>query len=721
MILLKLKSEIEKSNFRYNILTTTVYVIGIIILIQLFNLQIVNGSEYRENSNTKLTREASIEAARGSITDRSGNVLISTEMEFYLEMYKSKTDDNQLNDSILLMTTILEQNGDSYIDNFPISINPFEFHFGSEEELTNWKKEYKIPETASAEEAFYLFRDKYNINSDDVKEIRQILAIRYAISTVGYSTTRSIEISKRISRNSAIQLQENSQNLTGVNIIVEPTRVYHAGKLASHILGYMGRISEKNQKEFESRGDTHEYKVDDKVGQTGIEKTFEEYLRGEDGKKQIDMSVDGTVTGEYTSQEAIGGADIALTIDANLQKITEDALEVNIGQIRAGELGDPSSAEGGAAVVINVKTGEILAMASYPDYEPGLFYNGISNAKYQEYIQNPYNPLYSKAFQSSYEPGSTFKMVTAVAALETGTTDTKRKINDNGPFYGITDDTAHPPACWYYNDYGHGHGYLNVSQAIQKSCNYYFFQVSTEMGIDNLVRYAKFFGLGDKTGIEIAGENSGNLASRETAEQKKVVWSAAQTAYAAIGQGLNSFSPLQMAKYIAMVANGGHKLDVTIIKSITNSDGTLVSRDEIDEFINKKLGLNPDDSENFELKEETVRAVLEGMRSVTEGEGGTAYNTFKDFPISVGGKTGSAETSDKNKTNAWFAGFAPYNDPEIAVVVMVENGKHGFYTAEVVKQVIYEYFGMNMEQIREDQDLNKKYEKIKGLLASSSN
>ena len=216
VILLKHKSEIEKSNFRYNIMTTIVYVIGIIILIQLFNLQIVNGAEYRENSNTKLTREASIEASRGSITDRSGNILISTEMEFSLEMYKSKTDDKQLNSSISLMTTILEQNGDNYIDNFPISINPFEFHFGSEEELSNWKKEYKIPDAASAEEAFYLFRDKYNIESEDVKEIRQILAIRYAITTIGYSTTRSMEISKRISRNSAIQLQENSQKALSI-------------------------------------------------------------------------------------------------------------------------------------------------------------------------------------------------------------------------------------------------------------------------------------------------------------------------------------------------------------------------------------------------------------------------------------------------------------------------------------------------------------------------
>ncbi len=233
---------------------------------QLFNLQIVNGADYRSDSNGKLTREAKIEAARGSILDRSGNVLVSTEMKFSLEMYKSKTDDAQLNDSILLMTNILVQNGNEYVDNFPISIDPFEFHFETEDELIDWKKKYKIPEAASAEEAFYLFRDKYNINNENVKEIRQILAIRYAITTIGYSTTRSIEISKEISRESAVQLQENSQSLTGVNIVVEPTRVYHTGSLASHIIGYMGRYATADQEAFEKEGDTYKYDVDDKVG-----------------------------------------------------------------------------------------------------------------------------------------------------------------------------------------------------------------------------------------------------------------------------------------------------------------------------------------------------------------------------------------------------------------------------------------------------------------------
>ena len=709
---LKQKSEIEKSNFRYNMISTIVYLIGIIIFIQLFNLQIVNGSEYRETSNTKLTREAKIEAARGSILDRTGNVLVSTEMDFSLEMYKTKVSDEALNHSILTMTNILENNNDVYIDTFPISINPFEFQFSSEEEIINWKLKYKIPETASAEESFYLFRDKYNINSEDIKEIRQILTIRYAISTIGYSTTKSIKISDKITRESAVQLQENSQDLTGVNIVVEPIRVYHTGNLASHIIGYMGRISENNKKEFEEKGDNYEYSSNDKIGQTGIEKVFEEYLRGEDGIKQIDMSVDGTVTGEYTSKEAIGGASIVLTIDANLQKIAEDALEQNILKIRGGGFGKVYDAEGGAVVVVNVNSGEVLAMASYPDYEPGLFYNGISQEKYSEYLNNPYKPLYSKASQSTYAPGSVYKMVTAIASLETNVTTPTEKINDNGPFYGITDDNVKPPACWYYNDYGVGHGRLNVSEAIQKSCNYFFFEVSTRMGIDNLNKYAKYYGLGNKTGIELDGEKKGTLADRDVAQNQRQVWSAAQTAYAAIGQGFNSFTPLQIAKYIAMVANGGRKLDITIIKSIISSSGTQISRSEINEFVNKKLGLEENDAMDLQIREETTKAVLEGMRSVTEDVGGTAYTIFKDFAIPVGGKTGSAESAN-NKVNAWFAGFAPFNNPEIAVVVMVENGGHGFYTAEVVRDIIEEYFGMNVQNITENMEASIEVESFR--------
>lgn len=683
------------------------YIVGVIILISLFNLQIINGQEYRENSNTRLSRESTIEAARGSILDRSGNTLVSTDMSFSLEMYKTKVEDEQLNHSILLMTTILENNGDSYIDSFPISIEPFEYHFDSEEALAEWKDKYDIPETASAEEAFYIMRDKYKIATDDIKDIRRILAIRYAITTKGYSTTKSIEIADEICRQSAVQLQERGEELTGVNIVIEPIRKYHVGNMASHILGYMGRISKPDQEELEAKGDTYDYQPSDKIGKTGIEKVFEEYLRGEDGIKQIDMSVDGTITGEYTSKEAIGGADVVLTIDSNLQKITENALAANIQKIKSGGFSQTYNAKGGAVVVTNVNTGEILAMASYPDYEPGLFYNGISNEKYAEYNNNPLHPLNNRAIQSLYAPGSTFKMVTAVAALETGVTNPNEKINDSGPY-----PAAHHPSCWYYHDYKRGHGYLNVSGALEKSCNYFFYEVSNRMGIDNLEKYARYFGLGQKTGIELYSESTGTVANRSITESKGTSWMVGDTLSAAIGQGYNNFTPVQMVKYISMVANGGHPIDLSIIKSVIKSDGSQVPDSEIQEFTNQKLGIESSNTEDLQISETTMNAVLEGMRAVTEGEGGTAHSVFNDFNISVGGKTGSAETTSGD-VNAWFVGFAPFDKPEIAVVIIVENGGHGFYTAEVVREIIAEYFGMNVQQITENMSAENETEQFR--------
>ena len=691
-------------------MTTFTYLIGIIILIQLFNLQIVNGQEYREDSNTKLTRDAKIEAARGSILDRNGNTFVSTEMEFSLEMYKSKSSDEQLNKSILIMTNILEESGDSYVDTFPISINPYEYHFDSDEALNEWKKKNNIPEAASPEEAFYLFRDKYNIDEEDPQKIRQILAIRYSISSIGYSTTKSITISDRISRDSAVKLQENSGNLTGVNITVEPTRIYHTGNLASHIIGYMGRIDDDYYKTLEERGDTHEYDVDDKVGKYGIEAVFEDYLRGEDGKKQIDMSVDGTVTGEYTAKEAIGGSNIVLSIDASLQAITEEALKNNIQKIREGGFDHTYPAEGGSAVVVDVRTGEILAMASYPDFEPGLFYNGISQSKYSEYSSpEALKPLYNRSVQGTYPPGSIYKMITAVGALEEHVIDVYEKVNDNGEYHASDDPNVRNPACWLYNEYGHGHGKLNVSQALQKSCNYYFFEASNRLGIDRLAQYASYFGLGKKTGIEL-NDAAGLVASPAATTD---VWSARYTCSACIGQSLNIFTPVQMAKYIAMIANGGHPVDLTIVKNIVNSNGTLVDRNEIRNYVDKRLSKNFEDVADKNISEETLNAVHEGMRRVAEEEGGTAYNIFKDFPIEIGGKTGSAElTNDKNSSDviAWFAGFAPYDNPEIAIVVMVEKGGHGNYTAEVVREVMQEYFGMNVEEIHEDMSIDSEAE-----------
>ena len=683
-------------NFRYNIITIFTYFIGIILIVQLFNLQIVHGAKYREESNTRLTRESTLEATRGEILDRSGNVLVSSSQKFNLELYKSKIDTNALNDSILKIIQVLEKYNVSYVDSFPIKIDPFEYTI-ADTNLSNWKSNNGIDENATAEEAFYKFKDKYKIQNTDISEIRKIIAIRYAIVQEGYSSTKSLTIAKDIPREAVAEFSEEGDEFPGINISVQPVRQYKQGTLASHILGYASKIGSE---EYQKKKD--EYNQNDIIGKTGIEAIFEKYLKGKNGTKQIDMAVDGTITAEVVEKEALAGSNVVLTIDSQLQKIAEEALKDNIEKIKNGGFGKAYDAKGGSCVVMNVKTGEVLAMASYPDYNPQSFADGISNEEWKSYNENKSYPLLNKCIQSAYEPGSIFKMVTAIAGLESGNISLTEKINDTGVYkkYGAE------WKCWYYTDYHRGHGYLNVIGAIEKSCNFFFYETADRMGIDTLDKYATYFGLGRKTGIELPSETAGTLASKDYVKSIKGSWNPGDTINAAIGQGYNKFTPLQMTKYISMIANGGNNVNVSIVKTIQNADGTEVSKDEINEYVKEKLGLTEENTENITLNKDYVNAVREGTKSVTSGESGTAYVRFKDFNIKVGGKTGSAEAGkDANGNdivNAWFAAFAPYDDPEIAVVVMVENGGHGNYTAEAVRNIMAEYFGMNTQNVTED-------------------
>ena len=684
------KEKAKNDRIRYNILTILVYIVGIVLLAQLFNLQIVHGEEYRETSNTKLTRESVLKADRGSIKDSSGTMLASVDAQYSIVLYKTKVNNETLNTTILKLLNILSTDGDSYVDNFLIDVNPYRFKLEEEESQKKWKKANNINEDATAEEAFNYFKNKYDITSDNVDDIRKILAIRYEISYKGYSSTKSIEIASNISRQSLEQIKERNAEFSGVEVVETPIRVYSLGSTASHILGRIGRIESSELEENEDI-----YDQNDIIGKSGIEYVFEKYLKGTDGVKQIDMNVDGTITDEYVSKEAVSGSDVILTIDSKLQAVTEQALADNINKIaNHGFSQEDNPADAGAAVVLNVKTGEVIAMASYPDYDPSAFVNGIDTNTWNYYINGDTKPLENKAISAMYSPGSTYKMVTALAGLETGTITPKTKINDTGVFRKYNSSWK----CW--NRYGHG--YLNVSQAIEHSCNYFFYDLGDRLGIDNLAKYSYYLGLGHKTGIELKGEIDGVLASNEIAKQENRVWNPGETISAAIGQSYNTFTPLQMAKYVAMIANRGKNLDVTIVKSIINPDGSEVSRDEYESYVNEKLGLQQENVEEMSFKEENIEAILEGMRGVTSESGGTAYSTFKNFNIEVGGKTGSAQTGVQGKTNAWFVGFAPFDDPEIAIVVFVRNGGHGSYTAEVARDIIAQYFGMNTNQVTEN-------------------
>lgn len=681
--------QLDKKNIRYNIMSMLIYVIGIIIIVKLFTLQIVNGKEYLEKSNSRLTRETTIKASRGNIVDCNNNVLAGTKIRYSLELYKSKIETEELNNTILRTINILETNKDKYIDEFPINIDTMEYTFSSDESKEKWLKENKLDIGLMAQEVLEKYIEKYELDNFSKQDARKIIAVRYGIEKNGYTSMRAYVIAEDVCAQSVLEFEEQSSNFPGIDIEKTPIREYIYGNLGSHILGYTGRISEEEYKKSEG------YQISDYIGKTGIEYVFEKYLKGQDGLKQTDMSIDGTITGEYVTDEAESGANVMLTIDANLQKVAEESLKSTIEKICNGGFGKAYDAKSGAAVAINVKTGEIIAMCSYPDFEPQLFVDGISNEKWNEYTQEGRSALLNRAIQTACAPGSVFKMATAVAGLESGAITSTETINDTGKYYyGGTNWR-----CWSYTDYGVGHGYLNVSGAIKHSCNYFFYETARRMGIDTLVKYARYFGLGSKTGIELVGEEAGLLASKETSEALGKPWYGGDTLNAAIGQGDNSFTPVQVAKYISMVTNGGHDIDVTLIKKIIKADGTEIDKTEIDNFINEKLGTKPQKKEDMNISQETISAVLEGMKSVTTETGGTAYSVFKDFNIEVGGKTGSAEAG-KN-VNAWFAGFAPYEDPEIAVVVFVENGGHGYYIANVAKAIFESYFG-STEEIIED-------------------
>lgn len=677
----------DNSKIRYNIVTILVYAVGIVLILQLFNLQIVHGQEYRETSNTRLTRESTLKAARGNILDSTGNKLVTSETSFSLELYKTKIEDDVLNNTILKTINILKANKDEYIDNLPIAVNPVRYTL-SEESLKEWKTGLEIPENATAREAFDFLKQKYNISNNDEEAIK-IMAVRYEITRTGYSNIKPVEIAKDISRESAVQIREQSNDLPGMTIATGSKVKYTSGNLASHILGQVGPITEE-----ELKGQEDKYDLNDIIGKTGIEYIFEDYLKGTDGVKQIDMAVDGTVTEEYVSEEAVAGSDVVLTIDANLQKVAEEALKKNIEKIANGGFYETSPADAGAVVVMNVKTGEVLAMVSYPDYDPQLFVDGISQEQYDSYKEG--DNLVNRAISGVYSPGSTYKMVTATAGLESGAITTKTRINDTGvyPKFGN-------PVCWYWSTYRRGHGYLNVTQAIQKSCNYFFYETGYRTGIENIVKYAKYYGLGSKTGIELLGESTGTIARPEIVEERGEVWTPGYTLSAAIGQGDNGFTPIQMAKYISTLANGGDSVDVTLIKSIIRPDGTEVSKEELESYVNERLGYTPEKPENLDLKEENIDAILKGMKGVTES-GGTAYSTFANFDIEVAGKTGSAETGDDSVVHGWFVGFAPFDDPEIAVVVLIENAGSGGFTAETARDIMAEYFGMNANEVTED-------------------
>lgn len=678
----------KKENIRYNILISIIYILGIILILMLFNMQIIKGEYYREIGKTRLTKVAKIESARGKILDRNGIAYANTVLEYGVELFRAKIDDEKFNELAITLFNILEENDEKYFKKLPIDIEKFEFINLNGEEILNWKKELDLPKEASAEECFLRLKERYNINSHENSDVYKILELKELIRTNPESGVSPTKIAENIKRNTAAKLIENAHKMPGINISEMPTRKYERKEEAAHTIGYIAPISEEEYSKTKS-----EYGQKDKIGKNGIERTFEKLLKGKNGFKHIEMNVEGSVTGEYITSKSKDGADIILTIDAELQNKTENVIRKHLNELRNGKYVKTVNPKGASAIVMDVRNGDILAMVSYPEYEPQKFIKGISQKDWDEYRNSPYNPLINRSIQGLYSPGSTFKMATAIAALETGAVGVDEGVVCTGKY-----PKYHQPICWIYN-YGGSHGWQNVSLAIKNSCNYFFYEMGDRMKEEKIADYAKYLGLGRKTGIEILGEEEGTLATKEVAAKKGQIWNPGDPLSAAIGQSYNSFTPLQIAKYVSMIANSGKEIRPTVIKSIIDNNGSYLSRDEINKFSNEITGYKDVKIDHREFKKENIGAVQNGMYLVTT-PGGTAHGTFGDFNIKVAAKTGTAEAG--NDTNGIFVSYAPYDNPEIAVVVIVENGYEGYFTSDAVKEIYMEYFGINKKNITEN-------------------
>lgn len=497
----------------------------------------------------------------------------------------------------------------------------------------------------------------------DVSEINKKITESKA---KGYPLYEPVRIQTDVANDILVKIEEHSLELPGVIIEEQPVRDYINKDFASHVFGYVGEINADELKEMKSQG----YRMGNIIGKTGLEKQFDKELRGIDGGQQIEVNAAGKPLRVFGEKAPVAGDNLYLTINNDLQKVAEEALVANMQAVQKSF----PQAKAAACVVMDPRSGAILAMTSKPSYDPNLFVGGISKEElpvYRGLVTNSFKPMINRAIRGVYPPGSTFKMVTAIAALEEGKINKDTIVNDSSGVYWA----GGKPHCWKKG----GHGPVNLAKAIGVSCNVYFYEVGRRLGIDALSKYARLFGLGKPTGLELPpGEKSGRVAERIEGK----MWYLGQTLSAAIGQGDNTFTPLQMANYISTLVNGGTRYKPYLVSKVVSPEGKLVNK------------FGPEVVEKINLSPANVEAVKEGMLKVTS-PGGTGAGYFTNFPIAVGGKTGTAQ-NPHGADHGWFVGFAPYDNPQIVIVIIVEQGGHGGSAAAPVARAIFaKYFGID--------------------------
>lgn len=663
--------KLRESRPRFIIMLVIIAASFIGFIIALINLQIGQGAYYKELSEKRISTTETVSAARGNVYDRNGELLITNRNGYNITISKAllqQTDQNQI---ILELLEILKQYDATPNDTLPVSSKaPFSLDRSSDSKsatVDKLAKELKLGEQEiSADALLDALYKKYEIaDSYTTEQKRAIAGIRYEMELREFSMSNPFVLAEDVSIETVIALSERSVEYPCVTVETAAYREYADSTIAPHLLGRIGKIWADEYQELKSQG----YKMNDLVGKEGIEKAMESYLKGTDGSRLIERNSAGEVLNINTISEPIQGDSVVLTIDKQLQITTQNALRDVIGDLQQSK--ETSDANIGAAVVVQVDTGEVLASASYPTYDLA---NYVSD--YSTLSTDTTQPLFNRAFNGTYAPGSTFKMATAIAVLEEGVATTDTKIKDEGIYTKYPD---YQPKCWRYTDYGSTHGLVNVSEALRDSCNYYFYTTADELGIDALNKYCIQLGLGSKTGLELS-ESTGTLAGPQSRAQLGGEWYPGDTLQASIGQSDNLFTPVQLATYLATIVNGGTRYKTHLVKAIKESSTGRNVLENTPSVVNE-----------LDMKEENIAAVMEGMY-LTAAEG-TAANVFANYPVHIGCKTGTASVPS-GTANGIFVAFAPFEDPEIAVCVVVEHGAHGNSIAPIAKKIFDQYFSV---------------------------
>ena len=676
---------------RARILLALFAVVVLLFGFRLYDLQVIKTGGSTDNTTT-FTTYTTVKAARGDILDTHGNVLVSNRASYNLTMnhYVLLTADGT-NDYLYKLVKCCLENGIEYDEHFPVSRErPFtstlseqnaawQGHFQTylnvvelDSDISapllvdHLRKYYKIPETWTHEEA------------------RLVIGLRYEMdlrSCVG-SLPNYIFL-EDVSDEDLSALME--LNIPGLNVEASTVREYNT-KYAAHILGYVGKM---NAEQYEKYKNNPDYTMDSEIGQDGFEAAFEEYLHGVDGLREDTVTTSGELVSSRYIEEPKAGSNVEVSIDINLQRAAEEMFDQVVKELHALEEGeDGQDAKGGAVVAMDTKTGQVLVCASYPTYDLSTFFSD-----YASILEAENGPLFNRALQGIYPPGSTYKMSMAIAAIDSKIIDSATTIYDHGIW--DQDGTSRDKYkdfqlyCLQYTNYGQLHEAMNAAEALMVSCNYFFYELGDKISLSAMDSTAKGLGLGEKTGVELF-EEQGHRANRET---KKLLytgedaeWFQADKITAAIGQSDNRFTPIQLCAYASALANRGTRYRATFLNRVVSADYR--------ELLHQTT---PSVLSTFEIGDDAYLAYTQGMYLVTHGNGewsGTGSKYFKDYPIAVAAKTGTAQTdagSDASDNGA-FVCYAPYEEPRIAIAVYGEQAGHGSTLAKVAKAILDAYF-----------------------------